>query len=279
MGGLPAVPVNIVQVAAPVPVLVLNPTPAGGPALPPSPKNDEKDIYERISQALVTAVNSIGDLLQGVARLNPRTLLDGLNAVVERVPVVGEALAAFNNQLAAFANGLNQTAQRLAQYSPQLAVAQTNAQVAQILGDVRRAQTLGSGLARFTEAQSNLSQAAQDTLTELLRPLLPIVTNILNSLTVAVREIPNLPTDIYNAFVAAVNLIVDGLNAIADKLSFGLAAAIPHLQTIARHTDPRRDTAPLDILEEVLGAQVADSGRQPVATDTAPGFPALGGIF
>jgi hypothetical protein len=240
---------------------------AGGP--PGALVAAAQAIYDQVSRALTATVTSIGESLQRLAALDPRAFLDGLNALVERVPLVGSALAEVNRQFAGFVNALDQTASRLAAYSSELAVAQAQTEVAQTLGDVRRAQVLGSGLARFTEAQNNLSQAAQDALTELLRPLLPIATNILNGLTELIRVIPNIPADVFNFFVPALNALVDALNNVAQKITFGTAAIIPHVRAIRQNTDPRPDLPAAPFLDELLGFNLPAGGAAP---PRAPGF-------
>jgi hypothetical protein len=270
VGTLPAVPVNLVQVAAPVPVLVLNPSPGGVPPTP-SAKNEADDIYERISQALVATVNGIGDALQKVASLDPRVFVDGLNALVERVPLVGSALAAINNQIASFVDAVHDTARRLSGFSPDLAVATAQADVAQILGDVRRAQQLGSGLTRFTEAESRLSQTAQDILASLLERLLPLATGILEVLANVLQSLPGLADGLgqkINAAVAgATGRTVPEIAATAAAIA-GLGPVLAEIARNTRQSDPLAGAAALR--NELLGFTLPSAGFVP--PPRAPGF-------
>lgn len=230
-----------------------------------------KGIYDQVEGSLKAAVSGIGESLQKVAALNPRGFLDPINALTERVPLVGAAMAEVNRQFVAFTDALTATAQRLGQYSPEIAVASAQADVAQILGDVRRAQQLGSGLSRFTAAQSQLSQTAQDVMADILQQILPIVTNILEFLNEVIRRLRELPADIYDAFVDAVNLIVTGINTVVRGITFGNGQQIPLLQHIVRNTQPKDDeTAVNTFLNELLGVAVPAGNFVP--PPRAPGF-------
>jgi hypothetical protein len=219
-----------------------------------------KAIYDQVTQALADAVNAIGDSLQKVASLDPRVFVDGLNAIVERVPLVGKALAAFNDQFAAFVESLKRTAERLAPFSGELAVATAQADVAQTLGDLRRAQQLGSGLARFTEAESRLSQTAQDILATILERLVPIATDVLEQLQ-GLLEFSKIAA-------AGIEGAIDG--ATTTNRGFlqgflgGLTGVPSTLREIARNTRPHDDPPSTAlILRDLLGLSLPDSPAPP----------------
>lgn len=267
VGTLPAVPVNLVQVAAPVPVFVL-----GGkldtPAVPPLQPRPAGRL-PRPGDSTQAAIRGIGGALSSIAALSSRGLLDSLNALIDKVPVVGGAVAEFNRQLLAFTDGITATANRLAAYSPQLAIAQAQIEVGSLLADVRRAQQLGSGLTRFEAARQTLSQTAQDAMADALEKLLPIVTDILQIITYNINQLRDLPSNTYNFFVDAINAIIDALNNVAQKITFGTAAIIPHVRAIRQNTDPRPDLPAAPFLDELLGFGLPSAGLTP---PRAPGF-------
>lgn len=114
----------------------------------------------------------------------------------------------------------NKLSDRLAPYSPSLAVARAEADVRQTLGDMRRANYLGTDLARFTAAQSQFSQSGQDLLANILKPLVPLVTSILNGLTL-ITDILNVLVDMIKdvvGFVGEMVMMVPGVQELINGL-------------------------------------------------------------
>lgn len=116
------------------------------------------------------------------------TALDDPAAAMKRfVPLSGEidkATAAFNR----FAN-------QLERFSPEITIARTRQQVAQEMGDIRRANIVGEDLARFIELQTQVSQTLQDIKAILqkaaLETILPLLERIVNMFVDLVQIVGN----------------------------------------------------------------------------------------
>jgi hypothetical protein len=88
--------------------------------------------------------------------------------------VTGEAISS----LGRFSTAVDAAAQHYAQYSPVLAQAQAVAEMRQVYGDFRRAQMVGTNLAKYTLAKSKLEQDVEDLKASVLDSLLPTLTKI-----------------------------------------------------------------------------------------------------
>lgn len=155
--------------------------------------------------------------------------------------VVGLGVVGFG--LKKVADAANKLSERLSPYSGSLAVARAQADVRQTLGDMRRANYLGTDLARFTTAQSNLSQSGQDLLASILKPLVPLVTKILDALTFVVDGI--------NGMVA---IITEIATFVGD-----LVTAIPGVSFLVDTADAMIETVK-GIYKEIRGNKSDDLG-------------------
>lgn len=193
-------------------------------------------IQRQVEESFRSSVAAIGESLRSVAALDARGIADGFSALTEKIPLVGPALAEVNKQIGSFADALTQTARRLASYSGELALAEAQADIRQTLGDLRRAQKLGTDLGRFEDARSRLSDVSQDLLADLLKPLIPLITNVLENLIRVVKTVEDLPTDTYNFFVDAINRLILLVETVANKLP-GVDIHLGLLRRIAANTD------------------------------------------
>jgi len=148
-----------------------------------------KEVQDKINEAARASVQRAGEAARSTASLDATALATQLEESLKTIPNIGPAAAEAVKQLRSFGEALLQTAQRLAPFSADLSVANAMREVAQVTGDIRRAQQLGPDLARFVEAQSRLSQAGQDTLATLLRPLIPRFTALVEGLAGALEVV------------------------------------------------------------------------------------------
>lgn len=122
-----------------------------------------------------------------------------LNPITIAVVAVVGALLAFK----AVVDAISDTAKRYEEYDPRIAQASAQAEIRQVMGDMRRARESGEELAEFLTAQSELQEKWEDIKMELMRKIIPVVTAILEVLSLLfgiasrtdVTEIKD-PTDI-----------------------------------------------------------------------------------
>ena len=128
------------------------------------------------------------------------------------------------------------------------------ADVRRTLGDIRRAQQLGPGLARFTEAHSRLEEAARDRLADVLEKILPVLTAILEWAAGMVGSMEETKitfgkvADIASAFV---NLDMEGVLKAWDNME-------EWLEEIARNTRPKPEDDAAAVLSMLFGGDVED---------------------
>lgn len=182
-----------------------------------------------IAGAALAAVNQLrqearqglrdgGEHLRALAGLDAGGVAETFEKLAAKGLPLGEELAELSKQARAAAAALDQTAKRLAPYSAELAVAQARADVAQVLGDLRRGALLGTDLARFTDARSRLSQVSQDALAKLLAPLIPVATRIVQLLADGIEGASDAWDKFLDFLVAAINKLIEQAEAIYNKL-------------------------------------------------------------
>jgi hypothetical protein len=98
------------------------------------------------------------------------------------VLIAGESLKALSTVMKA----IDQSAQHYGQYSPEIAQAQAVAEIRQTMGDFKRAQVVGSEMAKYVIAQSDLQQKVEDVKVKILTKLLPLVTRAVEIIEVIV---------------------------------------------------------------------------------------------
>jgi hypothetical protein len=142
-------------------------------------------IGEKVKEAIKGVLAAPGAIAQGVAAPtidiakgnNMEGVMkaaDGAATALGKIPLVGEfletGLKSAVQVVRAFTSVVDAFVERgkfLAQYSPELQAANVGADIRSMLGDIREAQELGPGLARLTDAQSQLG----DDLREMLLPI------------------------------------------------------------------------------------------------------------
>ncbi len=168
----------------------------------------------------------------------------GIAIATAAIAIAGAAVVG-TKALMSFARGVDATAEKLGQFNGQIAGAQGMAQARQIVGDVGRGELLSKELSNFVDAQSKLSNTAQDALAELLRPLIPLVTIIVEGVDkLLTQQMPNIEK--------FADSMVDGINKIIMMIDVVIQVAIErkkfefdaskYLKAIDRNT--RKDLTP-----------------------------------
>lgn len=121
------------------------------------------------------------------------------------VPAVGAAVVAFG----AITGALDESVKRYAEVSPVVAQAQAQAEIKNVLNDIRRGQEHGSELARYVRSQAEMQQKFEDAKMKLLVKLAPVIEAIfgtLGDIMDAVSVLGNL-TSIFDVIAAPLNSI------------------------------------------------------------------------
>lgn len=151
------------------------------------------NVTERLGMVNQT-VGAAGQVAAGVAAGDPSATFDGVlrganvasTALMGIAPIagaVGLALTGMASAAKGVYDGLQRTADRLAPFSAQLTVAQVQADIRQLMTDMRKAQQLGPELAKFVEQSSKAREKYDDAVTRLQLKLLPIATELIEILT------------------------------------------------------------------------------------------------
>ncbi len=85
------------------------------------------------------SIKGAGEGAQSVARLDAEGLYTAYENASRIVPVFGDLVADASKEIRGMAHAVSETSRRLSEYNGELAVANAKADVAQILGDIRRA--------------------------------------------------------------------------------------------------------------------------------------------
>jgi hypothetical protein len=228
-------------------------------------------------QAIASAIRAVSRPASQVAGLDPAVFGDALKVAAGQLPVFGKALSAGTDAAQGFFRALDRTADRLAPFSAALSQAQAEAELAALEGNIRRADLLGEDLAKFVEARSKLSETAQDALAALLKPLIPIATDILEWL---IRAVDFVMADLPNIIIDNTNGIIRALNEVLDHLPLVGENTIPLLDRIAKNTKPKEEEGKFtgeDLLDALRARTRAAIGGAGVP-DAAARFPALEGF-
>ncbi len=214
----------------------------------------EKDL------ALAQRFRSVGPAAGQGAAGDTGVFGNAAESALQMIPRFGQTLSAALVELPRqLMSGAGALGQRLSPFNSELTMANVNAQLRQLEGDFRRAELLGPEMAKFTEARTDLEQAGQDLLAELLQPILPILTDALRKFLEFYQWLRN---DVPNSFINGLNTIIIGLNKIIDKLPGTDAETIKLLGRIATNTE-KEDEAGVDLMREFLrmaSPRMADPG-------------------
>ncbi len=104
-------------------------------------------------------------------------------------PLASAGMDALVSGVRGMVDGLDALGKRLSEYNGALAQATAQAELQQLMGDIRRAAYAGNDLAELTAASSKLSQAAQDALLVLVRPVILPLTHLIELATSWLEQI------------------------------------------------------------------------------------------
>lgn len=232
---------------------------AGAAELAAGPVGIAIAVASQIKEAALGAVRAVGEAGGRAASLDTGVLFDGLTGAMEKFGPFGELASEATRALKRFADGLSQTAERLAPYSGALASAEAMKDARQIVGDVRRASLLGGDLAQFVEARSQLEDKGQDLLAKLIKPLIPLVTNMLKGL----QRMLDILDALLNTVGDAANAIPEGARAAITFVSPITGAILKYLGEIAKNTG--KELGDDQMLTDLLNLVPADVFRPPAA--------------
>jgi hypothetical protein len=175
-------------------------------------------LKEQVERSVVAFKNLSLAMLNPDA--NPASFVQALGSytteITKGVPIIeqfGGAVGGAINALGSFMRALDGMVERYAQYSPQLAAAQAQANVTQILGDIRRAQQAAPELIRYIKTRTELQQKIEDAKIRFLNVATPFITATLDMLTKMLEimgGLENLPR-VLNAFLPESIRILLGL--------------------------------------------------------------------
>ncbi len=117
--------------------------------------------------------------------------------------VFGGAIGAAIEAVAGFMQAMDGMVERFAQYSPQLAAAQVRGEVAQQIGDIRRAQEATPALLDYLDQRQEMQAKFEDAKMRMLTKMMPVAIKLME---IAVRMMP------------LVEIVVDLLAQLADPL-------------------------------------------------------------
>ena len=166
--------------------------------------------------ALISASTSPGEYIDSIGQT--------VKAFASSVPIIGGFLGAIAEatfSIGSFMKAVDEVADRYSAFSPEIAVAQSMADVAQTLGDLRRAQEIGPDIADFINEESQLRQQFEDEKIKLLRAMLPLATDAMKVLNMIVPVIKFL-TDFFlvwpsEAFKAVLDAVMAWFGVQANK--------------------------------------------------------------
>lgn len=145
------------------------------------------DSASKFSLALTSASTDISEPLTALgasARSTGAELTKWGNGMGIILEGVGAAAENFGRLL----NNLNQMADRYASVNPNIAVAEAQAEVAMLLGDIRRGQQAAPELTRYIQARTEIQQKYEDMKIAYMERLLPLVNTVLEYIS---EHMPN----------------------------------------------------------------------------------------
>lgn len=136
-----------------------------------------------LTNASTDLTQPISQLGNGMQSLGEKGMMFGSGLGVALF-VAGKAVDNFSKTM----ENVNRMAERYAAFSGQLAVAQARGEVANVLGDIRRAQETSPALTRFVEDRTKLTQQVEDLKAQFLNRIVPYISDILEILSAAMPE-------------------------------------------------------------------------------------------
>lgn len=110
----------------------------------------------------------------------------GMSSLASMAPMLGAVAVGAVAVIGAFkslTDITNKLADRYEEYSPQIAQAKAQAEIAGMLGDMRRAQQSEKELVQFLQAQSELEQQWEDVKIAIMKEIIPVLTVFLRILS------------------------------------------------------------------------------------------------
>ncbi len=120
---------------------------------------------------------------------------------------MGQVVGGAISSLAGFMQALDGMVDRYSRFSPELAMAKAEADVTQILGDMRRAQEASPSLIRYVQQRSDMQQQFEEAKIKFMTKLMPVALGLM---------------EIARALLPLVSTIVDNINP-SEAIEKGLS--------------------------------------------------------
>lgn len=133
-----------------------------------------------MNQSIISA-DADADTSKAVDRFGQRISAVG-GFLSNYLPVIGGLTKVTGEMTSSFSTlmkGIDGTAQRYGQYSPEMSQATAIADMRKTLADFKRAQDIGTQMAEYIEANSDLQQKIEDKKVKFLAEILPVATRML----------------------------------------------------------------------------------------------------
>ena len=151
------------------------------------------DAMGNFTAALTSSVTP-AEIFQGTAQgLNE--LSAGLFYVNPLFGILGKTVATTIDVMGQITRNVDALVPRYAAFNAGIAQAQAQAEVREILGDLRRSRQLQGEMVAYIEAQSKFQQSFEELKTRFIGAFLPAITNIINGLNTIVAAIPGATAD------------------------------------------------------------------------------------
>ncbi len=161
-----------------------------------------------------------GMLAAGIGSTDPGyrigKLGDSISALGSAVPVVGAFVQGLGEGVKAvgmLVTAINETVDKYGEYSPEIAQAQAMVEIRQTMADMRRANEIGTQMAKFVVAQGEVQQKYEEIKIKLLMEIVPAINSLLN----AMNDIGNSGQGIEFAIkvlTAPLDMLASAVNAI-----------------------------------------------------------------
>jgi hypothetical protein len=257
------------------------PPPRGEAQPPAQPGGEEK---ERAGATWLSRLKQAGELFEGAAKrferfAAPLASNDYLGAFksaaesagegLEKLGPYGQAAGAALQSLTGVVESMGSVAsafiergKELAQFSPDLAVSRANAELSSLFADMKEAEELGPGLARMTDAQTEMLGFLRDTFLPIKKWIIGSLAPAMEYVTATLQNIVIIGEDIYKALQP----ILDALGAIVQAITSAIGQAFTfidqQLGLAARRAQKFGEKAAVATAEEVFQRLIEDVIRR-----------------
>lgn len=232
-----------------------------------------KGLKQLVNSVTLDRIDQAGRVGENVARLRPGAVADQAIGSLKDYSVdpfglikpfegIGKAAEAVQK----FARALDETAEKLKMFSGPLARESALADVAQVRGDIRRAQLLGPELAEFVRVRSRLEQTGQDVLAKILKPLIPRITRLLERIADGVEALDGVGDGVASA-VDGVSEVASGFVRVHELLNGILFKSA----SIEKNTK-KEEAIVLNVLDELMQGVDMKEARKAIPLER-PNFP------